>query len=58
MNGKEDQERADRLAAALRENLKRRKAQARGRKDGPGVADAEAGAETTVDRVRPPPVES
>ncbi|MCS0503388.1 hypothetical protein [Ancylobacter mangrovi] len=33
MSGEDQQQRAERLAAALRENLKRRKAQARGRKD-------------------------
>ena len=33
MTGKDD--RAERLAAALRDNLKRRKAQARGRPDAP-----------------------
>ena len=36
MTGKDD--RAERLAAALRDNLKRRKAQARGRPDAPAPA--------------------
>jgi len=35
MTGSNEQERAERLAAALRENLRRRKLQARGRKDAP-----------------------
>ena len=37
--------RADRLAAALRENLKRRKAQARGRKTAPGAPQTPARAD-------------
>ena len=36
---KNDPRAAERLAAALRENLRRRKQQARGRKDGPGAPD-------------------
>jgi len=39
-------EREKRLAAALRENLRRRKAQARGRKAGEGVSTSDAGHDT------------
>ena len=45
------QGRADRLKAALRENLKRRKAQARGREAGTGAAPGESGPD---DRTGPP----
>ncbi|TSJ64711.1 hypothetical protein FO470_05515 [Starkeya sp. 3C] len=44
MSGPDDAVRAERLAAALRENLKRRKQQARGRQAGPAGTEAEAGA--------------
>ena len=44
------QGRADRLKAALRENLKRRKAQARGREAGSGTAPGETGPD---DRTEP-----
>jgi hypothetical protein len=45
------QGRADRLKAALRENLKRRKAQARGRDAGSGSGPVESGPD---DRTDPP----
>lgn len=40
MSGQEEAARAERLAAALRANLARRKQQARGRKDPPEAAQA------------------
>jgi len=39
--GKQDRDRAERLAAALRENLRKRKAQARGPADQPNKDPAE-----------------
>ena len=53
---KSDSARAGRLAAALKENLKRRKAQARRKSQGTGLAPAgEAGAEPLPQAFEAPP---
>ncbi|MEH3118577.1 MAG: hypothetical protein PGN25_13550 [Methylorubrum populi] len=45
--GTKDEERAARLRAALRDNLRRRKAQARGRAEDAPAAEAEPAAKAT-----------
>ena len=48
---KADEERAKRLAEALRQNLRRRKAQARGEKEPPALAASDPGADGPGDLV-------
>lgn len=53
MSGEGETERAERLAAALRANLARRKQQARGRREGPPVTEAPDPSEPAHTGTRP-----
>ena len=55
MSGPDDAVRAERLAAALRENLKRRKQQARGRTSVPRGDGGESSGEAADGEAVPPP---